>query len=131
MAVPPATQIPSITPAEMQILVSRAGLVLNPGQVADLVMAWRQIAGLIALMPRGRPLNDDMALTFRLPFPPDTITPESVSVSVKPRSAPAQKSSGRGHVSQPKKQAKESKPKPSSSKSAPRRPANGRVARKR
>jgi hypothetical protein len=53
----------------MQILVSRAGLVLNPGQVADLVLAWRQIAGLIAGMPHARPLADDMALRFRLPPP--------------------------------------------------------------
>jgi hypothetical protein len=53
----------------MQLLLSRAGLVLNPGQVADLVLAWRQVAGLIAAMPRDRPLADDMALTFRLPAP--------------------------------------------------------------
>ena len=33
----------------MQLLLSRAGLVLNPGQVADLVLAWRQVAGLIAV----------------------------------------------------------------------------------
>jgi hypothetical protein len=54
----------------MQLLLSRAGLVLNPGQVADLVLAWRQVAGLIASIPRERPLADDMALTFRLPAPP-------------------------------------------------------------
>ena len=39
---------PPISPGEMQLLLSRAGLVLNPGQVADLVLAWRQVAGLIA-----------------------------------------------------------------------------------
>jgi hypothetical protein len=59
-----------MTPAEMQILVSRTGLVLNPGQVADLVLAWRQVAGLIAMLPRNRPLTDDMALAFRLPPAP-------------------------------------------------------------
>ena len=53
----------------MQLLLSRAGLVLNPGQVADLVLAWRQVAGLIGLLPRDRPLADDMALAFRL-LPP-------------------------------------------------------------
>jgi hypothetical protein len=58
-----------ISPAEIQILLSRAGLVLNPGQVADLVLAWRQVAGLIADMKRDRPLADDLALTFRLPPP--------------------------------------------------------------
>ena len=40
------------------------GLVLNPGQMADLVLAWRQVAGLIAAIPQGRPLADDAALEF-------------------------------------------------------------------
>ena len=53
----------------MQLLLSRAGLVLNPGQVADLVLAWRQVASLIGLLPRDRPLVDDMALAFRLSPP--------------------------------------------------------------
>jgi len=70
MAAQPASTVPTISPAEMQILISRAGLVLNPGQMADLVLAWRQVAGLIAAIPQGRKLADDMALTFRLP-PPD------------------------------------------------------------
>jgi len=69
MAAQPATTVPMISPAEMQILISRAGLVLNPGQMADLVLAWRQVAGLIAAIPQGRKLTDDMALTFRLPPP--------------------------------------------------------------
>jgi hypothetical protein len=57
----------------MQILVSRAGLVLNPGQVADLVLAWRQVAALIGTMPRGHGFVDDMALSFRLPPPVQVI----------------------------------------------------------
>lgn len=69
MAVLPANLTPTISPAEMQILVSRAGLVLNPGQVADLVLAWRQIAGLIAGLPADRPMADDIAYSFRLPPP--------------------------------------------------------------
>jgi hypothetical protein len=72
MAVLPASSTPTISPAEMQILVSRAGLVLNPGQVADLVLAWRQIAGLIAGLPADRPMADDMAFGFRLPPPAAT-----------------------------------------------------------
>ena len=68
MSVSPPTVAP-ISPGEMQLLLSRAGLVLNPGQVADLVLAWRQVAGLIGLLPRDRPLADDMALEFRL-LPP-------------------------------------------------------------
>lgn len=74
MAVLPASSTPTISPAEMQILVSRAGLVLNPGQVADLVLAWRQIAGLIAGLPSDRPMADDMAFGFRLPPPAATAT---------------------------------------------------------
>jgi hypothetical protein len=70
MPAPPAMSVPTISPGEMQLLLSRAGLVLNPGQVADLVLAWRQVAGLIAAMPRDRPLADDMAVAFRLPPPP-------------------------------------------------------------
>jgi hypothetical protein len=53
----------------MQLLLSRAGLALNPGQIADLVLAWRQVAGLITLIPHDRPLADDMALVFRLAPP--------------------------------------------------------------
>src|SRR6201999_871425 len=56
----------------MQLLVSRAGLVLNPGQVADLVLAWRQVAALIAAIPHDRPLADDLAYTFRLQPPGPT-----------------------------------------------------------
>src|SRR5277367_1313348 len=60
---------PPLNPAEMQVLIARAGLTLNPGQVADLVLAWRQIVGLLALIPRDRPLADDQAFVFRLPPP--------------------------------------------------------------
>ncbi len=67
MAAMPASPVPTISPAEMQILISRSGLVLNPGQMADLVLAWRQVAGLIAAIPQGRPLADDLAYSFRLP----------------------------------------------------------------
>ncbi len=67
MAALPASPVPTISPAEMQILISRSGLVLNPGQMADLVLAWRQVAGLIAAIPQGRPLADDLAYSFRLP----------------------------------------------------------------
>jgi len=53
----------------MQVMVSRAGLSLNPGQMADLVLCWRQLAALIAGIPRERPLADDLAISFRLPPP--------------------------------------------------------------
>ena len=74
--------VPPISPGEMQLLLSRAGLVLNPGQVADLVLAWRQVAGLIAAIPHDRPLADDMALTFRLPPPAAASRPRP---SARPR----------------------------------------------
>ena len=72
MSASPTLSVPTISPGEMQLLLSRAGLVLNPGQVADLVLAWRQVAGLIASITHDRPLADDMALTFRLPPPAGT-----------------------------------------------------------
>jgi hypothetical protein len=68
----------------MQLLLSRAGLVLNPGQVADLVLAWRQVAGLIAAIPHDRPLADDAAYAFRLP-------PPAVTAAAPARARPAAK----------------------------------------
>jgi len=89
MAAPPTAAVPTISPAEIQILISRAGLVLNPGQVADLVLAWRQVAGLIASIPRDRPLVDDMALTFRLPPP----APEAPALRMAKAPAKAKRAS--------------------------------------
>lgn len=94
MASPPQNSVPSISPAEIQILISRTGLVLNPGQVADLVLAWRQVAGLIADLDRARPFADDMALVFRLPPPaaeaakPARAAPRAASAKAKPQAAP-------------------------------------------
>lgn len=76
-----STPVTPISPGEMQLLVSRAGLMLNPGQVADLVLAWRQVAGLIESIPHDRPLADDMALTFRLP-PPAAVPVTAAAVPV-------------------------------------------------
>ena len=97
MAAQPASIVPTISPAEMQILISRAGLVLNPGQMADLVLAWRQVAGLIAAIPQGRKLADDMALTFRLPPPADADAAAGpvVSAAVKPTARSASKAAPR------------------------------------
>ncbi len=66
---PPGTIPPPPTPQEMELLVSRIGLTLNPGQMADLVLAWRQLAGLIAGIPRSTEFADDQAFVFRLPGP--------------------------------------------------------------
>ena len=88
MATAPPAPVPTVSPAEIQILISRAGLVLNPGQVADLVLAWRQVAGLIATIPRDRPLVDDMALTFRLP-PPEAPAKRAAVAKVPAKTAVA------------------------------------------
>jgi hypothetical protein len=86
-----STPVTPISPGEMQLLVSRAGLMLNPGQVADLVLAWRQVAGLIESIPHDRPLADDMALTFRLPPPAGVpVTAAAVPVAAA-KKAPAKK----------------------------------------
>ncbi len=53
----------------MDRLVAQAGLSLNAGQMADLALGWRQMAGLIARIPRERDLADDQAYVFRLPPP--------------------------------------------------------------
>lgn len=82
----PAKPMPSVGPAEMQALVLRAGLTLNPGQMADLVLAWRQLSGLIATIPRDRPFADDQAYVFRLP--PPVIDSE---LAPKPARKPARK----------------------------------------
>jgi hypothetical protein len=87
MSAPPAMSVPPISPGEMQLLLSRAGLVLNPGQVADLVLAWRQVAALIAAIPHDRPLADDLAYTFRL-APPGAATAAPAPVRA-PRPAAA------------------------------------------
>lgn len=69
MSVRPAAAPSLPTPAEMERMVAQAGLTLNAGQMADLALAWRQIVGLVARIPRGRPLLDDQAYVFRVPPP--------------------------------------------------------------
>jgi hypothetical protein len=73
MAAPPQRSAPTPTPAEMQALLAPTGLTLNSGQMADLVLAWRQVAVLIAAIPRDRPLADDFAYVFRVPPPPPAV----------------------------------------------------------
>jgi hypothetical protein len=96
MAAQPASTVPTISPAEMQILISRSGLMLNPGQMADLVLAWRQVAGLIAAIPQGRALADDSALSFRLPGPASS----AGGAALKPAVAAGDKSAAKA-VSRP------------------------------
>lgn len=90
MAATPAKLGPSVSPAEMQAMVARAGLTLNPGQTADLVLAWRQLAALIAAIPRDRPMADDQAYAFRLPLPVRE-APASPKPAMKSAAKPAPK----------------------------------------
>ncbi len=101
--VPPATP-PVLSPAEMDLLVARTGLTLNPGQMADLVLAWRQVAGLIATIPRSGTLADDQAFVFRLP-PPAAPAPHKSAA----RSAPKARPAARAKKPEPKKQPKAKK----------------------
>ena len=86
----PAAPIPPLSPAEMQVLIARAGLTPNPGQVADLVLAWRQIVALLGLIPRDRPLLDDQAFVFRVPPP---AAPSKPAAPAKPAAMPRQPAS--------------------------------------
>ena len=65
----PPQALPSITPAEMELLISRTGMSLNAGQMADLVLAWRQVSAIAATIPRRAVPADDFAFAFRLPSP--------------------------------------------------------------
>ena len=67
--------LPSISPAEMDFLISRTGLTLKSGQRADLVLAWRQVSALAGTIPRRTVPADDFAVAFRLP--PPTVKPPS------------------------------------------------------
>ena len=89
----PAPPVAAISPAELHGLVARAGLELNPGQLADLVLVWRQLAGLVATIPRARPLLDDQAFVFRLPPPP--AAPAHTLAQAKSKAAPAPSAAGR------------------------------------
>ncbi len=67
MTVLPAKPALAFSPTEMTQLLARTGLSLNSGQLGDLVLGWRQIAEMIARLPRNRPLADDLAFVLRAP----------------------------------------------------------------
>lgn len=87
MSVRPAAAPALPSPAEMERMVAQAGLTLNAGQMADLALAWRQIVGLVARIPRGRPLLDDQAYVFRV-APPATASAEKAGPSRKAGAKP-------------------------------------------
>jgi len=87
----------------MDLLVARTGLTLNPGQMADLVLAWRQLAGLIAAIPRQATLADDQAFVFRLPPPAGSRQPPTKAAArsrvigpkvAEPKAKPVAKAEG-------------------------------------
>ena len=114
-------------------MLSRAGLALNPGQIADLVLAWRQVAGLITLIPHDRPLADDMALAFRL-VPPSggaagAAAEEDGRAHAKPQ---ATQKRAAGSARQPAKPKLKAKVKPASAKKrAAKRPVAKSTVRKK
>lgn len=101
-----STPVTPISPGEMQLLVSRAGLMLNPGQVADLVLAWRQVAGLIDSIPHDRPLADDMALSFRLPPPAAVPVTTATAPVAAVKKAPAKRAAAAKPVAKTRTKAK-------------------------
>ena len=81
----------------MDLLVARTGLTLNPGQMADLVLVWRQLTGLIAALPRPDVPADDQAFAFRLRPPPAlpvarAPAPRKAAARARPTAKPAAKS---------------------------------------
>lgn len=122
MSASTAPPLPPVSPAEMQTLVSRAGLSLNPGQMADLVLAWRQMAGLLALIPRDRPMTDDQAYVFRLP------PAATVEASAAPKDTPAPKAAKPAPKAKPVR--KTAKPAARKAAKKPARPATRTSAKK-
>ncbi|MEJ0018032.1 MAG: hypothetical protein WDN25_15980 [Acetobacteraceae bacterium] len=113
----------------MQLLLSRAGLVLNPGQVADLVLAWRQVAGLIASLPHDRPLADDMALVFRLPPPAPAVARPATGTPARKPASPKAKASAKSVPARKKVVApKRATPKTAAPKAAGKRKAAAKPA---
>ncbi len=120
MSVRPAAASNLPTPADMERLVAQAGLSLNAGQMADLALGWRQIAGLIARIPRDRPLRDDLACVFRLP-PPTASKPPAGKRPARARMPDPAKAAAKGTVPAAKTAA--------ARKAAPRKAATGPAAK--
>lgn len=107
MSVRPAGAPPLPTPSEMALLVAEAGLTLNAGQMADLALAWRQLVGLVARIPRDRPLLDDQAYVFRLSPPGAAVGAPSAG-----KRAPAKAPLPASGASKPRVATKSAKPPP-------------------
>lgn len=114
---------PGVTRDEVDILVRRAGLILNAGQKADLAVSYQQIVALTGRIPRDRPIWDEPCFTARPPAPAGA---PSVAPAAKPQAAAkAPKPAARAPVkaAKPVRSAKPT-PKPARAKPAgPARPA--------
>jgi hypothetical protein len=105
---------------------------LNPGQVADLVLAWRQVAGLIESIPHDRPLADDMALTFRLPPPAHAPTAATVVQAPAKKAAAPKRATARAVAkAKPKAKAKAKVKAKAAAKRGSAKPAARKSARRR
>jgi hypothetical protein len=133
----------------MEFLVTRTGLTLNAGQMADLVLAWRQLSTLIATIPREAKPADDCAFVFRLPPPaaaqarkpaavpraaPKEAATKPPAAKTRPAKAPATKAPTAKAPTAKTRPAKtrSAKPpaaKPSAAKPAARKPAAGKSVR--
>jgi septal ring-binding cell division protein DamX len=149
MTLRPTHALPSVSPAEMEFLVTRTGLTLNAGQMADLVLAWRQLSTLIATIPREAKPADDCAFVFRLPPPaaaqarkpaavpraaPKEAATKPPAAKTRPAKAPATKAPTAKAPTAKTRPAKtrSAKPpaaKPSAAKPAARKPAAGKSVR--
>jgi hypothetical protein len=154
MTLRPTHALPSVSPAEMEFLVTRTGLTLNAGQMADLVLAWRQLSTLIATIPREAKPADDCAFVFRLPPPaaaqarkpasvrraaPKEAATKPPAAKTRPAKAPATKASTAKAPAAKTRPAKARSAKPPAAKApaakapaakpAARRPAAGKSAR--
>jgi len=118
-----------LSPAEMQLLLSRTGLVLNPGQVADLVLAWRQVAALIASIPHDRPLVDDLAYAFRLTPPAAPAVKVAKVAKARPKPAPRAKAKATARRAVPAAKAKRKAKAPAKRPAV--KPKGRKVARRR
>ena len=129
MTLRPTHALPSVSPAEMEFLVTRTGLTLNAGQMADLVLAWRQLSTLIATIPREAKPADDCAFVFRLPPPAAAQARKPAAVRrAAPKEAATKPPAAKAPTAKTR-PAKTRSAKPPAAKPAARRPAAGKSAR--
>jgi hypothetical protein len=97
---------PTVTRDEVELLVRRAGLSLNPGQKADLALSFQHLVTLAATLPRARPLADEPAFVFLPPLPASLPQPASSPAPKAAKAGQAPKAAaGKAAASRPAKPA--------------------------